>query len=309
MPISRLIKVPLRELWKHEAHGFTRWLAENLDLISDVIGIQLSLEESEAPAGHFSADILAVDNNGNPVVIENQLEQTNHDHLGKLITYMSNLDAKTAIWVTSDPRPEHERAVDWLNETLPADTAFYLLKIEAFKIGDSDPAPYISIIAGPNPVGKQIGEEKKEMAERKQTRREFWKLLLGLAKTKTHIYDRINPTDDYWLSAGSGKGGFWYSITVRMKDSQVELFFDRGDVDDNKKIFDALYQRKDEIETKFGEPLDWQRLDNRKGCRVRHVIKDYGFDDKEHWPILQEKLVEAMIRLHKALQPAIQDIA
>ncbi len=308
MPISRLEKLPLRELWKHEAHGFTKWMAENLDLVSDAIGIQLSLEEREAPAGHFSADILAVDANGNPVVIENQLEQTNHDHLGKLITYMSNLDAKTAIWITSDPRPEHERAVEWLNETLPADTAFYLLKIEAFRIGGSDPAPYISIIAGPSQVSRQVGDERKELAERKQTRKDFWNQLLKFARAKTHLFDRINPTDDHWLSASSGIGGFSYNFVVRRDDSQVELYIERGNPEDNKRIFDSLFQRKTEIENRFGETLDWQRLDNRKGCRIRHLIKDYGFDDKEHWPQLQEKLVDAMVRLHKAIQPVIQSV-
>jgi hypothetical protein len=135
-PVSRLVSVPLREIWAHEATSFTVWLSENLDFISDTIGFELSLVEREASAGPFSADILAEDSNGNYVIIENQLNQTDHDHLGKLITYMSNLEARTAIWVSSNPRPEHEKAVHWLNETLPADTAFFLIKIEAFRIDD-----------------------------------------------------------------------------------------------------------------------------------------------------------------------------
>src|SRR4030042_4547438 len=110
MAISRLQKIPLRELWKHEAHGFTHWLSENLDFLGEVIGFKLSLVELEASAGPFSADILAEDTDGNYVIIENQLEKTNHDHLGKLITYLSNLEAKKAIWITSSPRPEHEKA-------------------------------------------------------------------------------------------------------------------------------------------------------------------------------------------------------
>ncbi len=133
MTISRLTKVPLRELWKHEAHNFTGWLAENLDFLSDTLGFKLTLDQKEIAAGTFSADIRAEDSQGNYVIIENQLEKTDHDHLGKLITYMSNLEAKTAIWMTSEPRPEHETAVHWLNETLPADTAFYLIKVEAFR--------------------------------------------------------------------------------------------------------------------------------------------------------------------------------
>jgi hypothetical protein len=150
MHISRLEPVPLRELWRNETLDFTTWLAENLDFLGETLGMDLSLVEREASAGSFSADILAEDGNGNPVIIENQLERTDHDHLGKLITYLSNLDAKTAFWITSEPRPEHEKAVHWLNEALPADTAFYLVKIEAYRIGDSPPAPLLTVVAGPS---------------------------------------------------------------------------------------------------------------------------------------------------------------
>jgi len=147
MQISRLEPVSLRELWPNEARDFTTWLAENLDFLSEALGMDLSLVEQEASAGVFSADILAEDGNCNPVVIENQLERTDHDHLGKLITYLSNLDAKTAVWITAEPRPEHEKAVHWLNEVLPVDAAFYLVKVEAYCIDDSSPAPLFSVMA------------------------------------------------------------------------------------------------------------------------------------------------------------------
>ena len=150
MHISRLEAVPLRELWPNEARDFTTWLAENLDWLGESLEMELSLVEQEASAGPFSADILAEDGGGNPVVIENQLERTDHDHLGKLITYLSNLDAKIAVWVTSDPRPEHEQAIHWLNEVVPLDTAFYLVKVEAFRIENSPPAPALTVVAGPS---------------------------------------------------------------------------------------------------------------------------------------------------------------
>jgi hypothetical protein len=309
MTISRLEKLPLRELWKHEAHGFTKWLAENLDFLCEATGIELSLVEREASAGPFSADILAEDSQGRPVVIENQLEQTDHDHLGKLITYMSNLDAKVAIWITSSPRAEHERAVHWLNETLPADTAFYLLQIQAFRIGNSDPAPHITVVAGPSPESKQVGEEKKELAERHILRMEFWKSLLEYAKGKTHLFDRISPGYDNWIGAGAGKGGMSYNFIVGMEAARVELYIDRNEIEENKRLFDAMHARKAEIEESFGAALVWERLDAKKACRIRFDIQDYGLLDKDHWPQLQEKLVDAMVRLHKALQPAIQSIS
>lgn len=309
MPISRLEKLQLRELWKHEAYGFTQWLAENLDFVSDTIGINLSLVEREAPAGPFSVDILAEDPQGHQVVIENQLEQTNHDHLGKLITYMSNLDAKTAIWITSNPRPEHEKAVHWLNETLPEDTSFYLIKIEAFHIGNSDPAPFLTIVAGPSVAGRQAGEEKKELAQRLILRQSFWEQLLELAKKKCKLFERISPSTENWISAGAGKSGLNYAFVIRMADAHVELYIDKANQQTNKLIFDQLYKKKEQIEEKFGAPLEWQRLDVRRSCRIRFLILDSGLLDQENWPTLQAALVEAMVRLIQTFEPEIQKIS
>lgn len=305
MTISRLQKVPLRELWKHEAHGFTHWLAENLDFLGEALGFEITLVEREATAGPFSADILAEDTDGNYVIIENQLEPTDHDHLGKLITYLSNLEAKKAIWITSAPRPEHEKAIHWLNETLPADTAFYLVKLEAYRIDNSSPAPLLTVVAGPSPESKQVGIQKKELAERHLLRMEFWKQLLEKARTRTPIFANRNPTDNNWISASSGKNGFTYSYVVRMEDAQVELYIDRGDVNQNKHLFEKLLEQKQQIESAFGKPLEWQRLDDRRACRVRYLITRYGLKDKDHWADLQELLISEMVNLYNAMQPEI----
>lgn len=241
MNISRLQKVPLRELWKHEAHGFTHWLADNLDLLSEKIGFSLTFVKREASAGPFSADLLGEDPDGNSVIIENQLEQTNHDHLGKIITYLSNLDAKTAIWITSEPRPEHEKAIHWLNEMLPVDTAFFLIKLEAYQIDGSSPAPMFTIVAGPSVTSKQIGDQKKELAERHVIRLEFWKQLLEETKTRTPIFANRSPTKDNWITVGAGKSGFSYGYVIRMDDAQIELYIDRGNAEINKNIFEEFF--------------------------------------------------------------------
>ncbi|MBU0495128.1 MAG: DUF4268 domain-containing protein [Chloroflexi bacterium] len=221
--IGRLEPVPLRELWRHEARDFTSWLVENLDLLGETLGMDLSLVKQEAAAGPFSADILAEDDDGNPAIIENQLERTDHDHLGKLITYLSNLNAKTAVWITSEPRPEHEKAVHWLNEALPVDTAFFLVKIEAYRIGDSPPAPLLTIVAGPSPEARQIGEQKKDLAEHHLLCLEFWRQLLEQANEHTDLHARISPSTKSWIGAGSGKGGVRFNYAIRMNDAQAEL--------------------------------------------------------------------------------------
>ena len=139
--IGKIERVNLRDIWKNEAYDFTNWLAENLDVLSEALGISLSLIETEKSVGTFNVDILAEDDEGNLIVIENQLEKTDHDHLGKLITYTTNIDAKKAIWITSEPRNAHITAISWLNESTPID--FYLLKLEVVKIGNSEPAPIV----------------------------------------------------------------------------------------------------------------------------------------------------------------------
>jgi len=141
MKIGKLEKVSLREIWKDEARDFLPWLEENIEYLNDSLDISLSVIEREKSVGTFAADILAEDRDGNKVIIECQLEKTDHDHLGKILTYLTNLEAKTAIWICSDPRPEHIKAVTWLNEVTPADVSFYLVKIEAVRIGESPPAP------------------------------------------------------------------------------------------------------------------------------------------------------------------------
>lgn len=308
MNISRLQKVALREIWKHEARSFTIWLADNLDFLSETLGYQLTLDQREMAAGAFSADIRAEDPQGNYVIIENQLEKTNHDHLGKLITYMSNLEAKTAIWITSEPRPEHETAVRWLNETLPADTAFYLIKIEAYKIGDSDPAPRFTIVSGPSLETKQIGAQKKELAERHVQRLEFWKQLLELSKTKTSVFSNISPGKKSWVSASAGRRGFIFAYVINMDSSFVELYIDTGNGEENKQYFDKLLSHKEKIENAFGKKLDWQRLDERQASRIRHIATDNGLLDINNWSSIQKNAVDAMTKLVNALKDEIRDL-
>jgi hypothetical protein len=308
MHISRLDPVPLRELWPDEARDFTGWLAENLDFLGETLEVDLSLVEQEASAGAFSADILAEDGSGNPVIIENQLERTDHDHLGKLITYLSNLDAKVAVWITSEPRPEHEKAVHWLNEALPVDTAFYLVRIEAYRIGDSPPAPLLTVVAGPSPEAKQIGDQKKELAQRHLLRLEFWGQLLEQAKERTSLHARISPGKENWISAGAGKSGLGFNYVIRMSDARVELYIDKGkgETEANKGIFDQFLANKGQIEAAFGEPLDWQRLDDRRASRICHRLTVGGLADRDGWPEIQERMVDAMVRLEKALKPHIK---
>jgi hypothetical protein len=306
--ISRLEKISLRVIWPNEAKDFTTWLANNLDVLSETLGFDLSLVEREASAGHFSADILAEDPSGNLVIIENQLQKTDHDHLGKVITYLSNLGAKTAIWISSDARPEHENAINFLNEALPADVSLYLIQLEAFRIDESVPAPNFTIVAGPSAETKELGSQKKQMAERHVLRIEFWRQLLEKARKKTSLHANISPGKENYICTGAGMSGVLFSYVIRMNDAQVELYIDCGNVEDNKRIFDQLYAKKEKIESDFGGSLDWQRLDDRRASRIRYLVEKGGLLNKDRWLEIQDALIETMIRFAKALKAELKQI-
>lgn len=303
--VGKLRRVPLRDVWKHEAFDFTAYMRDNIDVLNDAIDRNLSSPESEQSAGTFSVDLVAEDEAGNPVVIENQLGKSDHDHLGKLITYLTALEAKTGIWIVADPRPEHVGAITWLNES--SANSFYLLKLEAVKIEESEPAPLLTLIVGPSEESREIGKTKKELAERYLIRENFWTGLLERAKEKTKLHANISPSRESWIAAGAGKSGLIYSYVIRQHNTNVELYIDRGKDSDeeNKAIFGELAANKDEIEEKFGGPLEWQRLEGKRACRIKKQLDIGGYRDDEKWPEIQDTMLDAMIRLDKALKPHI----
>jgi Domain of unknown function (DUF4268) len=307
--IGKIERVPLREVWRHEAHNLTTWLEENIDVLNDVLDFALTNVEREQSAGSFSVDLIAEDDSGGTVIIENQLERSDHDHLGKLVTYAAFTDARAAVWIVSEPRQEHVRAISWLNESAPSD--FYLLKIEGIKIGDSPPAPLLTLIVGPSAESREAGEAKKERAERYQIRRRFWTALLEAAKQKTRLHAGVSPGDYSWVGAGAGKAGLVYNYDVTQHGSMVELYIDRGRgaEDENARIFNALFAEKNEIEQAYGSPLEWEPLEEKRACRIAQRFAFGGYRDEAKWPEIQEAMIDAMIRLERALRPHITQLA
>lgn len=307
--IGRIERVSLREVWKKEAKDFTGWLYENLEVLGEELDLDLTPDQKERNVGSFSADITAEDSSGQKVLIENQLEKTDHVHLGQILTYISNLDAKIAIWVSSDPRPEHIRTIEWLNET-GSGVKFYLVKVEAYRIGNSEPAAKFTVVTGPSEKTEIVGGEKKEMAERHRLRYDFWKSLLERSKQKTSLHGNISPGTANWIGAGSGVRGLGFNYAVTYKFGQAELYIDRGkDCDEeNKRIFDELQSHKAEIEKDFGDKLRWERLDDRRASRISKRIDCAGLGDQDKWPKLQDDMVDAMVRLEKALKKHIRNL-
>lgn len=304
--IGKLERVALRELWKHEERGFSAWLERNLDSLSEAIGVSLQDPQRELSAGKFQVDLVAENEDGERVIVENQLEATDHDHLGKLLTYLTNLEAKAAVWITSAPRPEHIRAVQWLNETTPDDIAFYLVRIAAYRIAGSDPAPLFTVIVGPSVESKTFGKQKKELAERHVLRLKFWEQLLARAKSRgVLLHAQRSPSKDSWITAGAGvRSGVSFSYVIWVtEEAAVELYIDTGDKEENKRIFDSLQKNQTAIEAAYGGPLSWERLDDKRAARVRSVLKEGGLIDEAKWPGIQDAMISAMDRLSKAVKP------
>lgn len=306
--ISKITRVPLREVWKHEATDFTTWLEVNIDVLNEALDLNLSNIEREKNAGSFSVDLVAEDDKGNPVVIENQLEKSNHDHLGKIITYLTSLGAKTAIWIVADPRPEHINAITWLNESSSAD--FFLLKVEAIKIGDSPPAPLLTLIVGPTEEVRNIGIDKREITERYDLRKRFWTALLDHSRTKTKLHSTISPSEHNWIGTGSGIRGVGYNYSVNQHEAHIELYIDRGkDMnEENLSIFTQLHQDKQEIETIFGDTLEWQELEGRRACRIQKTLNGGYRDPEDTWPAIHAKMTDTMISFENALSPYIRKL-
>ncbi|MEZ4667860.1 MAG: DUF4268 domain-containing protein [Anaerolineae bacterium] len=310
MDIGKLEIVPLREAFRHEAHNFTTWLENNIEALSERIGIELTVLEREKAVGSFTVDLFCEDDDGNTVIVENQLERTDHDHLGKLLTYMVNLDAKTAIWVATEVRQEHMRVIDWLNEATGADTGFYFVKVEAIRIGDSPYAPLFTVLAGPDEQTREIGEQKKEFAERHILREQFWTQLLERSKDRTLLTANRSASRDHWLSVAAGRSGVNYNYLILKDGAGIDLYIDVGDHDKNKNIFDRLHEQREAIEAEFGEPLDWRRLDDKRASRiVRSYVGEGSLHEQERWHGLQDLMINAMIRFDKVFRKRIRDVA
>jgi hypothetical protein len=311
MSIGKLENVPLRELWKHEEHNFSIWLEDNIDVLSEALDTSLSVVQREESVGQFKVDLVAENGDGDLVIIENQLEPTNHDHLGKILTYLTNLEAKSAIWITSDPRPEHMRAVAWLNESTSDDISFYIVCLAAYRIGDSDPAPLFTVIVAPSAESKDIGRRKGELAERHVLRMKFWEQLLPRAIEKgVKLHAHRSPSKNDYISVGAGKSGLSFNYWVLIKErTGVDLYIDTNDKERNKTIFDKLYSTRDSIESNFGNALQWQRLDDRRASRISFVISKGGLkDDPDKWPLIQDAMIDAMDRLYKAMMPHLREL-
>ena len=299
MKLGKLEEVDIRKVWPHEQYDFSKWLAteENIKELGDALNLSLTDVETEKFVGNYRCDILCKDEiTGKMVLIENQLEPTNHDHLGKIITYASGLDAAVVVWIVASARDEHASAIEWLNKHTDDEISFFLMEVHAYKIGDSDPAPQFKIVEQPNDFVKIVKAVSKnsDMNESQKNRLEFWTQFNEVVDSKGKPFNKRKATTDHWYNVAIGSSDASISIDLVNKEHKIRVSLW---INDNKDIFDALFQRKDEIETALGFGLEWNRLDNKKASYICTYIKGLDFKKQDNYPMLMEQIVDLVLKM------------
>lgn len=296
MAIGKLKEVYLRELWKHEQYGFSNWLAQeqNIEELNKLLGLSLIDIETEKAVGSFRCDLLCKDEmTGKVVLIENQLEPTNHDHLGKIITYGSALDAAVIVWIVERARPEHRSAVEWLNSHLDGEVSFFLIEVHAYKIGDSDPAPMFNIIEQPNDFVTGVkAAEKSGMNESQAQRIEFWNQFNEVLEIRGRPFNKRKATTDHWYDVSIGTSTCHLSIHLVNKENKIRICVY---MPDNKNQFDKFYSMKNEIERIIGYELDWNRMENSKAAMISTDISGLNFKDHSNYDQLINESIDKII--------------
>ena len=299
MKLGKLEEVDIRKVWPHEQYDFSKWLAteENIRELGDALNLSLTDVETEKFVGNYRCDILCKDEiTGKMVLIENQLEPTNHDHLGKIITYASGLDAAVVVWIVASARDEHASAIEWLNKHTDDEISFFLMEVHAYKIGDSDPAPQFKIIEQPNDFVKIVKAVSKntDMNESQKNRLEFWTQFNEVVDSKGKPFNKRKATTDHWYNVAIGSSDASISIDLVNKEHKIRVSLW---ISDNKDIFDALLQRKDEIEEALGFALEWNRLDNKKASYICTYIKGLDFKKQDNYPMLMEQIIDLVLKM------------
>lgn len=308
--LSKLERVPLRKAWEHEASDFTPWLAETENL--NALAIKLGLSElvhvaTEHWVGDFKLDILCTDGD-EQVIIENQLEKTNHSHLGQIIAYAAGVGAKKVIWVAESFRPEHASALQFLNDNTTEDLSFFAVEVELYRIGDSPLAPNFEVVVKPNDWTKSGREQAKAASSTSPTKvlqQKFWMALIDKLASDAPKIRPQKPRPQHWLNNSIGRSGFGLNITANTRDERigVELWIPGAEA---KRHFANLLEKKGEIETKLGFELDWQELPDAKACRIASWYPQASIEEEGRWNEYMEWITKRLLKMDEVFRPIVK---
>ena len=302
MELGKLEKMEdLRTVWEHEAVDFTPWLVENLTLLSETIGINIQFKEREAAVGRFSADILAEEVGTNrKIVIENQIEETNHDHLGKLITYAAWLDADVLIWIVKKAKEEHRQAVRWLNDKTDSNIDVYLLEMELWRIGNSAYAPKFNIVESPN-NWKKASKDPESFTETGQLQLTFWEEFKEYASNRDDFkcflpFSKVSAKS--WHNLNLGISGVYVQLRFRIQKKKVYAGIY---VMNNKPLFQGFVTQKEEIERFIGEKLEWRDT-------VFLASKEIDVNNRDSWNDAFQWLCDMSLKFKECYRNFYQEV-
>lgn len=304
--LDQLEEVDLRAIWSHETSDFTPWLAkeDNIAILADTLGLDgITVEETESSVGNFKVDIYASETGSDrTIVIENQIEDSNHDHLGKLLTYAAGKSANVIIWIVKNAREEHRAAIEWLNKHSDEDVGFYLCEVKLYRIGNSKPAVKFDVIERPNNWSREV-RNSDAMNETQQQRYEYWTALMDYAFQNEDFareFNRRTPTTDHWMDFSIGRSVCYLQVTQKLRDNKigVGLCINKN----GRELSDMLSNDKEIIESEAQMNFDWRfRSDNSlSGIFIK---KSVALTDRTQWNAQFDWIIDVMLRMKETFTP------
>ncbi len=288
--LSRLEAVDIREVWPDEAQDFTPWLAEeeNLDILGETLGIELEFEAQEKDVGDFRADILCRDTlNNSRVLIENQLERTDHSHLGQILTYAAGLEIHTVIWIAKEFREEHRAALDRLNEVTTKNFQCFGIEVKVWQIGDSARAPQFDVVSKPNDWNRTVSRDtervmREGLSETQQRQMRYWTGLHEYIVEKGSSVSFPSPRSSRYLDLSIGRTNFGLMIWQTPTRSEIGIWLNISG-ENRKAYFRLLEEEQADIHTEMGEELQWIELSGKQRNRICLHKGDTDPLDENDW--------------------------
>lgn len=314
--LGRLTRVDLRDIWISEASDFTPWLAreDNLAVLAETLSIDLELEAQEKAVGPFRADVLCKDiGSGSWVLVENQLERTDHSHLSQLLTYASGLEAVTIVWIAARFTEEHRSTLDLLNKITDESFRFFGLEVELWKIGDSPAAPKFNIVSKPNDWSRSVAQAARaiddtELSETRLTQRAYWTAFHEvLDRAAGPVLGNRKPQPQSWMAYSIGRSGFHVgAVMIRLKRQiRAELYIAGNDA---KAFFHLLREQQQSIEHALGYKLDWEELPARRDSRVSVSLTDVDPEDEKDWSRQHAWLADKLNEMHRVFLTRVREL-
>jgi len=307
--LGKLERVDLRTGWGSEPFEFTPWLAgeDNLKMLGDAIGIEFELVSQEHTVGDFRADILCKNTADDSwVVIENQLDNTNHKHLGQLLTYASGLEAKAVVWIASSFSEEHRAALDWLNRATAEHIGFFGLEVELWRVDNSLPAPKFNVVSRPNEWSRTVTLENIS-SETKQMQYRYWTALIDLLKKQRSQLRLQSPQPQHWQIFAVGTSGVCISAIQNTSKKRIGVELCMTAKNTAKAYFNLLKRDQAAIESEIGAALEWKELPQKTTSKII-LFKEADPADESDWPKQHQWFKETIEKFDRVFRIRLKGI-